>query len=36
VGVDLEAKPRARTFTLKHQVVTDFTAGVARAASKHS
>jgi len=34
-GVDLEAKPRARTFTLKHQVVTDLTAGAARAA-KHS
>jgi len=35
-GVDLEAKPRARTFTLKHQVVTDLTAGAARAAAKHS
>lgn len=34
-GVDLEARPRARTFTLKHQVVTDLTARAARAA-KHS
>lgn len=36
VGVDLEAKPRARTFTLKHQVVTDFTSGIPRGAAKHS
>ena len=36
VGVDLEAKPRARTFTLKHQVVTDFTAGAPGAAAKPS
>ncbi len=35
-GVDLEARPRARTFILKHQVVTDLTPGAARAASKHS
>jgi LPS export ABC transporter protein LptC len=35
-GVDLEARPRARTFTLKHQVVTELTAGAARAAAKHS
>jgi LPS export ABC transporter protein LptC len=35
-GVDLEAKPRARTFTLKHQVVTDLTAGAGHAAAKHS
>jgi len=36
-AVGLEARPRARTFTLKHQVVTDFTAGAARAAAaKHS
>jgi LPS export ABC transporter protein LptC len=34
-AVGLEARPRARTFTLKHQVVTDFTAGAVRAA-KHS
>ena len=36
-GVGLQAKPRARTFTLQHQVVTDFTAGAGRAAAaKHS
>lgn len=35
VGVDLEAKPRARTFTLKHQVVTDLTSGAVHA-PKHS
>jgi len=35
-GVDLVARPRARTFTLEHQVVTDFTAGAQRAAAKHS
>ncbi len=34
-GVDLEARPRARTFTLKHQVVTELTAGARRAAAKH-
>src|SRR5581483_4373321 len=34
-GVGLVARPRARTFTLEHQVVTDFTAGAARAAAKH-
>jgi LPS export ABC transporter protein LptC len=35
-GVDLVARPRARSFTLEHQVVTDFTAGAARAAAKHT
>jgi LPS export ABC transporter protein LptC len=35
-GVDLEAKPRARTFELKHQVTTDLTAKAGRAAAKHS
>jgi LPS export ABC transporter protein LptC len=34
-GVDLVARPRERTFTLEHQVVTNFTAGAARAAAKH-
>ena len=35
-GVDLEAKPRARTFELKHQVVTDLTAKAGHTAAKHS
>lgn len=35
-GVGLEAKPRARTFQLKHQVVTDLTAKAAHVAAKHS
>ena len=35
-GVDLEAQPRARTFSLKHQVVTELTAGARRAVPKHS
>jgi LPS export ABC transporter protein LptC len=35
-GVGLHAQPRARTFTLDHQVVTDFTAGAARAANQHN
>jgi LPS export ABC transporter protein LptC len=34
-GVGLTAQPRAQTFTLLHQVVTDFTSGAARA-SKHT
>ncbi len=37
VGVGLKAKPKARTFSIEHQVVTDFTAGaVHAAAAKHS
>jgi LPS export ABC transporter protein LptC len=35
-GVDLQAKPRARTFTLEHQVVTQLTPGAGRAIAKHS
>jgi LPS export ABC transporter protein LptC len=37
VGVGLSAKPKARIFTIEHQVVTDFTAGaVHAAAASHS
>ena len=35
-GVGLEAQPRARTFELKHQVVTDLTAKAGHMAAKHS
>lgn len=36
-GVGLEARPKARTFMIEHQVVTNFTAGAMHAAAaKHS
>jgi LPS export ABC transporter protein LptC len=35
-GVDLEARPRARTFTLEHQVSTELTPEAGRAIAKHS
>src|SRR5579885_2898339 len=36
-GVGLQARPKARTFTLEHQVVTNFTPGAMHAAAaKHS
>ncbi|GEM_PF-407889 len=37
VGVGLSARPKARIFTIEHQVVTDFTQGaVHAAAARHS